>query len=493
MEDPAAHPHNDGPPAVFIGLGFNVVEIVPDGDIVLDVTFDTSKEALKAARKATKPRSGQNLAQPSFKSTVRIGYRVRLSALKEHSNYFRNLLGDTRFKEATLIADKFAALSLQNVKPSEAAVGDLPFVKITEDDEATKSAGQETVFADLLKILHGKGVDTKPLTMQYLATLTVLADRFDCTASVSKALGGTLRFKWPVTLKPLPKEDSGPTLSKAAEETLRQKVLVAWLLSQPGKMQLATRELVMYGSRKWTSASDEDVEESAASWWDLPDGLERELQFRRDCILNAIASAPRHFLQIYTSRQRKRQCQLGYDSSSSCDSYQLGEMVRFLVSRNLLFLVDFSTHSLDNIRDYADIDILHILGVLKQCPSYQIDKNHTNCGLRTRVVPILDFIQVMLSSDVISISSARWRTSREATSWLPSENDDDKKKEEAVFRFTRSMTGDGRLRFEDALGADRMAKRLFTADRWDWTPEEDWGTSGETRGNIWGFGRGPAP
>lgn len=41
-----------------------------------------------------------------------------------------------------------------------------------------------------------------------------------------------------------------------------------------------------------------------------------------------------------------------------------------------------------------------------------------------------------------------------------------------VFRFTRAVATDQRLRFEGAMAADKMARDLFTADGWDWTPED---------------------
>lgn len=198
-----------------------------------------------------------------------------------------------------------------------------------------------------------------------------------------------------------------------------------------------------------------------------------ELHHRRSCILSTIASVPGHFLQLYTSRNT-RQCQLGYDSSASCDSYQLGEMVKFLVSRGLLFLVDFSSHSIDEaIQDYGAVDIGHILATLKQCSSYQIDKNHTNCGLRTRILPILEYIQAMLSSNVVAVSRQAWVRDREAASWCPQEEEDvdGRKAEPNVFRFTRATAMDQRLRYEGVMAADRRARALFTADQWDWTAE----------------------
>lgn len=47
-----------------------------------------------------------------------------------------------------------------------------------------------------------------------------------------------------------------------------------------------------------------------------------------------------------------------------------------------------------------------------------------------------------------------------------------KKKMGRVFRFTRAIAGDQRLRYEGAMSADRLARELFTADAWDWTPED---------------------
>lgn len=474
----------DGDPADSAKSGPQIVDIVPDGDIVLDVTFETSRETLRAARKAAKPRPGQQAVPPVFKPRTRVGYRVSLAVLKQNSKYFDNLLSDTRFAEARAIEASFQRLALTHVKPSEAPAADLPVVKIHEDDEATRSAVQDSAFADLLRILHRKQSTTpsKAVTMHSLAVLAVLADRFDCTATVARYVSA-LKYKWPATQTRLSRDD-GPALSKPSEEALRQKILVAWLLDQPPKMQIATRELILYGSRRWsltaTTASDEDDDpEYRAAWWDLPDDLEAELHHRRHRILATIASVPRHFLALYTSRAR--QCKLGYDSSASCDSYQLGEMVKFLVARDLIFLGDFASSSASSslAHDYATVDVVSILATLKQVPSYQIDKNHTNCGLRTRILPILEYIQAMLSAGVVSVPRERWWKGREEVAWCDLEGTYDEgegkggaEKKKRVFAWTRGMATDQRLRYEGALAADRMAKALFMADEWDWTAED---------------------
>jgi hypothetical protein len=186
--------------------------------------------------------------------------------------------------------------------------------------------------------------------------------------------------------------------------------------------------------------------------------------------LHTLASVQRHFLGKYSSRER--QCQLGYDSSGACDSFQLGQILKFLLSKELLSFVDFSPSSLDFIPDTSMLDIDVVIATLKQCPSYQVDKHHTNCGLRIRIDPILDYIRSMLSSNVVAIPLASWKMNRSDVSWVVSNAGGRlADAQERTFRFTRALANDQRLRFEGAFYADRLAKQLFTSEAWDWTPE----------------------
>ncbi|KAI1421718.1 hypothetical protein F5Y12DRAFT_685737 [Xylaria sp. FL1777] len=461
-----------------------VIVVSEHGDVMLDVTFQNSKDTIRSARKAAQPRHVSRgdphpQQQPVPKARVCLAFRVDLAVLRRQSKYFDKLLGDSRFKEANGIAEAFAALSLKNVRPGDADVGDLPWISIHDDDEATSYAYREMAFADLLRILHGQDAKTAQaqITMSFVTTLAVLADRFDCAAAVSKYVAAGLKFKWPVTNRGKPVRDDGFSgMSRANENVLRQKILVSWLLNQPGKFQAATRELIMNGSCQWRSFGGEEDETTSATWWYLQDGLEQELQYRRNSVLNTLASVPRHFLQLYTSSRGARQCKLGYDSSVACDSYQLGEMFKFLANKGLLFLVDFSPASLDAIADSALLPVDHVLATLRQCPAYQIDKNHTNCGLRTRLLPILDFIQALLSANSIPISRAAWKNGRAAHAWMPGDADSkmDERGEgnQRPFRFTRALAADQRLRFENAMGADKFARDVFTATSWDWTAED---------------------
>ncbi|KAL2175257.1 uncharacterized protein P884DRAFT_262400 [Thermothelomyces heterothallicus CBS 202.75] len=109
-------------------------------------------------------------------------------------------------------------------------------------------AGHVSVFEDLLRILHRKQSTSKAVIMHYLAVLAVLADRFDCPGIVSRYVS-SLKYKWPAT-PTRPSRDDGPSLSRAGEEILRQKILGAWLLDQPLKLHGATRELIMSGLRR---------------------------------------------------------------------------------------------------------------------------------------------------------------------------------------------------------------------------------------------------
>ncbi|KUI55285.1 hypothetical protein VP1G_02623 [Cytospora mali] len=484
-----------------------VITIAPKGDVLLEVTFETSKSTLKATRKALpKPRPGQRdppPPQPLLKPQIHLAYRVDLATLKKHSKYFTNLLGDTRFQEARTIESRFRDLALRGEKPSDLDAEHLPRVEITDDDEATRSAGREDVFRDMLRVLHGGGIVTRPVTMLYVATLAVMADRFACTAAVSRYLGTGLKFKWPATPSPKPsgEVEGMASLSHGAEEVLRQKILVSWLLDQPVRFQAATKELVLFGSHRWSAGGaeedeeDEDAETDAATasrqealWWYLPDELEEELHFRRALILRTLASILSHFLRVYSSRAR--QCKLGYDSSSACDSFQLGEMVKFLTSKNLLFLVNFSPSPPDaGVKDFAAVDVGSIISTLKQTPSYQIDKHHTHCGLRSRILPILEYVQTMLSSNAVPLSLQGWKKDSKATTWQRSSSAEEDgthrrkdfdtgkagKDKSRVFRFTRAVATDQRLRYEGAMAADSMAKQLFLAEEWDWAPEEDAG------------------
>jgi len=197
-------------------------------------------------------------------SNNKVLYRVRLDTLKKTSKYFDLLLGSEKFAEGSGIAAKFASLRLRDIVPSEAEPQELPRITIIDDDDSTRIAGREAVFRDLLHILHGGEVTTR-LTIPYLATMAVMADRFDCTTTVARYVKSSRRFSWPQTYG---------SSSPATEEVLRQKILISWLLDDPVKLAGATRELILRGSLRWSATGGYSNKEQQATWWDLQDGLE---------------------------------------------------------------------------------------------------------------------------------------------------------------------------------------------------------------------------
>lgn len=263
----------------------HLVNISDTGDIILSVTFLNSPETLKRARKAalrkppgpsTRPNdSGPPRAVLAAKLTF--PYRVNLSSLTKHSLYFSNLLTNPSFQEAQRISSSHAALTTRGVKPSEADPLHLPWVSITDDDEATQSASRQEPLEDMLRIIHGLPVKrTNRVAMAYVTTLAIIADRFDATAVVARGLAD-LKFKWPLTRNRPYVDEAGRTTD--VEGALRQKILLAWLLNQPVRLHRETRELILRGSRLWGAYAPEEEEEEqemdlSAAWWNLPEGIE---------------------------------------------------------------------------------------------------------------------------------------------------------------------------------------------------------------------------
>lgn len=244
------------------------------GDVILAVTFETSEATLRRARKwAPRKSSGTSAAaEPSIvlKPRFTVAYRVSLNALTKQSKYFANLLGNSAFKEAQLIAETYASLSRQGIKPADAEAADLPVIRVTDDDDATRAAGREVLFEDMLRLMHQMPIKNSALVnMPYATTLAILADRFDCTSRVSRAFAD-IRFKWPVTSNRPYVDEAGRATE--VERVLRQKVLTAWLLNQPMQLHQASRELLMRGSRFWGPSAEEH--NMTGAWWNLPEGIE---------------------------------------------------------------------------------------------------------------------------------------------------------------------------------------------------------------------------
>ena len=160
-------------------------------------------------------------------------------------------------------------------------------------------------------------------------------------------------------------------------------------------------------------------------------------------------------------------------------------MIKFLTKKSLLSLIPFqasSPYDPEYIWPKAYTgDIENIIGLLRQCPSYQIDKNHGHCGLRTRILPSLEYIRECVDQG-IGIRGLRWKTDRAGQSWVvEKENGAENGRrpflvgEEAfgeegrTFDFVRERGG---IEFGgNSLNVDKAAKSMFMAEKWCWTAD----------------------
>jgi len=327
-------------------------------------------------------------------------FRVNSSALKQHSKYFERLLQAGRFGEGASVEAQHKTLREQYPSMMDAPTSALPVVKVEDLGRISTVKSLTSLCTDLLYILHGKDTNTFP-PIANLSNLAIVADRFDALDVVR----GYVRRKKMV------RAIDGKTTGKAdvalSDERVRQRLLVAIMLDYPFWVEKYSARLITKG---WVG---EEVDVSAPLWWDLPSRFEEELAYRRECILQTVQSLQSHFLSLYTSRER--QCKLGYDSSAQCDSFQLGEMIRFFTRTGTLQLQG-SIYDRDEPLEAFPGDIYSLLDTLRQVPEYQIDRNHTHCGLRTRMVPLLDLIQDALQ--YVGVCPECWAEDRSRYAWM---------------------------------------------------------------------------
>jgi hypothetical protein len=137
---------------------------------------------------------------------------------------------------------------------------------------------------------------------------------------------------------------------------------------------------------------------------------------RRSYALDTIESIQGQFLKLYSGGER--QCRLGYDSSPQCDCFQLGEMVRFFTRINTLRLQG-TLSGADVSEPYHD-NLHRLLELLRQSPTYQIDKNHTHCGIRTKLAPLLAQLEPYLvigNAADLGICGECWHAHRARYAW----------------------------------------------------------------------------
>lgn len=338
-------------------------------------------------------------------------YRVNSKLLQDNSRYFENLLSD-RFSEGQKLAASLNDLKLAgHASLADAPVNSLPRISIVYAGRIalSKASSIRNLVADFLRAVHGLDLTVPNPPVANIANLAVVADRFDAVECVSRYVQ---KKKFLQLSEAKSKGRASPALT---EERVRQKLLIGLLLDHPPWVTRYSKHLIMRDSVQWRPGVEED--HTKALWWDIPNGVEDEMIQRREYVLETINSLQAHFLRLYTSGDR--QCKLGYDTSLQCDSFQLGEMIRFFTKIDTLRM---QGKIYDNTEPtYYQGDIEKLLSTLRQTTSYQVDSNHAHCGLRVRIMPLLDLLQDHLSlvtgNSDIGICGECWNDHRSDYAW----------------------------------------------------------------------------
>lgn len=381
-------------------------------------------------------------------------YRVNVQRLVAGSTYFSNLLSGS-FVEAIDVQSKLARLDRNSI--AKVTADALPHVHISDLGRISRVSSIRDLVRDFLNAVHGHDIQKVPPIPNF-ANLAIVADRFDCLGFFTEA---TRRYLSTIDARASRKSEA------QSEERNRQRILLGVFLDHGPWVPAPSKRLIVGGSICWTTEVIEDPH--AALWWDLPHGLEEELICRREYLLETIESLQSHFLKLYSSSER--QCKLGYDTSLQCDSYQLGEMVRFFQRINTLRLE--GTLSTKDIADGYSGDIERLLEAFHGCPSYQIDRNHSHCGLRTRLVPILEALDPLIRSGKsigVGICGECWRKHRAEYAWTSAKRPVSWSRQRLVTLNSTGIVEPGSV---SCLAHHLKVREMFMATERDWTSQDD--------------------
>ena len=128
-------------------------------------------------------------------------------------------------------------------------------------------------------------------------------------------------------------------------------------------------------------------------------------------------------------------------------------MIRFLARKELLQLQ--STYRPSHDYPLYIGNVVSIIETLRQCPSYQLDSNHRHCGLRTRLLPLLE---TLWPNGQVGMCLKCWDDNKNIESWLENPIG-------GVWVFSKSST----MRWETCLQHGQL-KAMYTADERSWTP-----------------------
>ncbi|KAI9701196.1 MAG: hypothetical protein M1836_001865 [Candelina mexicana] len=358
-------------------------------------------------------------------------YRVDTRRIRDASSYFDKLLHPEKFSEGLAVFMAQQKLRSYYAESSLVPWDKLPRIGISDAGQTSKANLFEKYLKDFLRILHGLDISTSRPSTSYFANIAIIADRLEALPVVVAYIKKS---------NCLQKLDGQPNKIRRAfsQERLRQRLLVGSLLDYPDWIESASERLILGSQQIKDPQGDISHDVDDVMWWDLPGCLEA------------------------------RQCKLGYDSSAQCDSFQLGEMVRFFTRMGTIRMQGLIYDASEAAEPY-DGDIQQLLENLRQCPSYQIDQNHAHCGLRVRLLPALTCIQRWIELDA-KLCGISWQNDRGTYAWT---------NHEKVAKWSFLKVPDSTRKRVLTRSCDNScnsvhqgSRELFTAKERDWTPSD---------------------
>ena len=400
--------------------------------------------------------------------------RAEIEPLAKNSGYFQRLLTNTNFAEAADVSKKLNELSSRYASAQDVPTEELPHVKIFDVGSVAVNKAYKSLITDTMLILHGNDIRAKKMPTQNLTNLCIAADRFD---------GLDVFAKWGGKKGVLARLDQANT-DGATEEVLRQKLLMGVMLGNFACVSMCSRELILRGSKNVYDPNNAVT--TNAIWWAQPRGVEgttthipgespmirgwltltEEIHFRRQCILETIWSLISYTLDLYNSGDQ--QCRLGYNSSPQCDSFQLGEFVRFLNRNGFMKFVSGVSSPPAESNDGASWGSKHIgtlIDRLRQCPAYQLDQHHTHCGPKKLIGKGISMIETMLTDQGVGICVTCWN-SKSALNQRWSDK-------RPLFWNSKMELGKGKMHWkhhqgDSAITEHHTGREMFTATEREW-------------------------
>ncbi|KAJ5725266.1 uncharacterized protein N7483_006623 [Penicillium malachiteum] len=491
--DHGSRPYNnflEGP--INTTSGSNTAKIIsPNGDLIIEHTDPSS-------------------------TTGKIAWQVSVTSLKENSRYFDAMLDPEKFSEGRSLAQQLQALEIKAESQPGSSFDSgneisLPVIQFSENP-VVKLCGTD-ILGLFMKVLclesmndTTNGLFQEALKIENPATIARLiqvADSFSSTDRVEHVLRLVKYQYGPKGKMSISRFDAA--LVDMKEERIRQIIFISKLLKDHAIFQVMTHTLLILGSRFWNNAP-EGPDVDSFYWNYLSDNIEEELYYRRQCVMNTITDLQAYFMRAYgvlddpnprpspapnrmlgaafsTSTQTTQfQCRGGMGNSSQCDTFELGQMIRFFAMRSRTVFLgsniidpDFNLDPLgsDDGVDFtqqgpASESIISIISTLRRYPDYQVDSYHGSCGVRRRLLPIIPCIEKYLldAQALLGVDYRIWSSpvSRCEAEWIGGMKNLTVDIRQGIIASISSTSGK-LIRFSTAA---EYAKTLFTAKSRNW-------------------------